>query len=102
VSLHIVTKDVTGVLVAGEWFDVEPGSFRIDAYEFADVSAEEFTEAEDEPALYSGNGQGFGFVLRKSGEVFAGPLASIVAVQRRGGRSDPGRVIAAAGDHAAR
>ncbi|MFB7667012.1 hypothetical protein ACFC1R_24210 [Kitasatospora sp. NPDC056138] len=47
-------------------------------------AAEEFSNAEDEPTLYGNNGRGFEFTSRKSGDVFAGPLASIIAVQRKG------------------
>lgn len=78
-SLAINPANVTGVLLADGWHDVEPGSFAIDAYEYV--------EPDGFVALGGGTvagvpSTGFAFALAAEDQFgITGPLTSILAVR---------------------
>jgi len=101
-GLHIDVRDVTSVLLADGWHDVEPGTFTLDAYEFADTTPDEYANATDDRPLLHGGGAagvcatGFEFAVRdgsekrRGGSLIAGPLTAVLAVQRSGdGKETP-------------
>src|SRR5206468_10039529 len=67
--------EIKHVLLADRWHEVEPESFALDAYEFMDGNQ----------AVARGDGQlitTVGFMFREpGGQIVAGPLSSILAVQ---------------------
>lgn len=78
-SLAIDTAFVTAVLIGGHWFDVEPGSFDLDAYEFLHRWHH---EKDGHKWMNHGpGGPGFTFIGGRNGVVFMGPISSIQAVQ---------------------
>jgi len=74
-SLGIQVNEIKQVLLADRWHEVEKESFALDAYEFMD----------GEQAVARGDGQlitTVGFMFREpGGQIVAGPLSSILAVQ---------------------
>jgi hypothetical protein len=74
-SLGIQVNEIKHVLLADRWHEVEPESFAFDAYEFMDGIQ----------AVVRGDGQlitSVGFMFREpGGQIVAGPLSSILAVQ---------------------
>ncbi|MFD9151723.1 hypothetical protein [Streptomyces diastaticus] len=80
-SLHIDVRNVTGVLLADGWHEVSTGSLQFDAYEYANTTSEEYSNAEHEPILWGGGGTGFQFVDR-DGSLVAGPMSAILATRR--------------------
>ena len=74
-TLGIQLNEIKHVLLADRWHEVEPESFALDAYEFM----------EGAQAVARGDGQlitTVGFKFREpGGQIVAGPLSSILAVQ---------------------
>ena len=74
-TLGIQVNEIKHVLLGDRWHEVEPESFAFDAYEFMDGSQ----------AVVRGDGQlitSVGFMFREpGGQIVAGPLSSILAVQ---------------------
>ena len=74
-SLGIQLEEIKHVLLADRWHEVERGSFALDTYEFMD----------GEQAVARGDGVSIalvGFMFREpGGQIVAGPLSSILAVQ---------------------
>jgi hypothetical protein len=74
-SLGIQVTEIKQVLLADRWHEVEKESFALDTYEFI----------EGEQAVARGDGQlitSVGFMFREpGGQIVAGPLSSILAVQ---------------------
>lgn len=74
-TLGIQLNEIKHVLLADRWHEVESQSFELDAYEFMDR----------DQAVVRGDGQltsSVGFMFREpGGQIVAGPLSSILAVQ---------------------
>jgi len=74
-SLGLQLDEIRAVLLADRWHEVEAHSFLVDEYEFMDGNT----------AVARGDGQLItvaGFMFREpGGQIVAGPLSSIVAVQ---------------------
>jgi hypothetical protein len=74
-TLGIQVNEIKHVLLADRWHEVESQSFALDAYEFMD----------GDQAVARGDGQlitSVGFMFREpGGQIVAGPLSSILAVQ---------------------
>jgi len=74
-TLGIQVYEIKHVLLADRWHEVEPESFALDDYEFMDGNE----------AVARGDGQlitSVGFMFREpGGQIVAGPLSSILAVQ---------------------
>jgi hypothetical protein len=74
-TLGIQVHEIKHVLLADRWHEVESESFALDAYEFMDGAE----------AVARGDGQlitAVGFMFREpGGQIVAGPLSSILAVQ---------------------
>jgi len=74
-SLGIQVNEIKHVLLGDRWHEVEPLSFALDTYEFMDGTQ----------AIVRGDGQlitTVGFMFREpGGQIVAGPLSSILAVQ---------------------
>jgi hypothetical protein len=74
-SLGIQLDEIKHVLLADRWHEVEEASFALDTYEFM----------EGDQAVARGDGQLItvaGFMFREpGGQIVAGPLSSILAVQ---------------------
>ena len=74
-TLGIQVNEIRQVLLADRWHEVEKESFALDAYEFMD----------GDQAVARGDGQlitTVGFMFREpGGQIVAGPLSSILAVQ---------------------
>lgn len=67
---------ISEVLIANEWVSVQPGTFRLDAYEFV----QEHTTAKVQPG--AGNPMmSVGFTFRSDSSRYAGPMSSIRAVK---------------------
>jgi hypothetical protein len=80
-TLGIQVYEIKHVLLADRWHEVEPESFALDDYEFM----------EGNQAVARGDGQlitSVGFMFREpGGQIVAGPLSSILAVQLPRSRS---------------
>ncbi|MFD9685180.1 hypothetical protein ACFWXO_05390 [Kitasatospora sp. NPDC059088] len=72
--LNIEPEAVNRVHIAGEWIDIEPGSFRIAAFTFNSLPQD---------AVDQGGDPGFEFTSRRDRTIVSGPLSSIIAVQRK-------------------
>jgi len=82
-SLAIDCDYIKAVLVADEWYEIVPGSFDIDSYEFRDGGVSD--ESRRKLLLGGGNESMIpsrGFVFTKGGgQTFYGPLTSIQMVR---------------------
>jgi hypothetical protein len=75
-SLAIDITVISEVLIANEWISVQPGTFRLDKYEFV----QEGTTAKVQPG--TGNSMtALGFTFRSGSANYAGPMASIRAIK---------------------
>lgn len=82
-SLWIDVSEVTRVLVGGQWFDVDPRSFDLDAFEFC-----------SDDVMIHGAGEGGvcakGFSFTSNGKRISGPLSAVKAVETKdSGQSKP-------------
>jgi hypothetical protein len=82
-SLAIEIKNVTRVLLADGWHDVEKDSFTVDSYEYI----QSHPNPDRNPLVLHGGGNsgvcaaGFAFRGAVGGEWIAGPLTAILAVE---------------------
>lgn len=81
-SLAINTQKVTAVLLSdGNWYDVEPGSFDLDAYEFFAGDFYENMDYSVTPPLWKDVPCSTGFLFKNSGTLMMGPATAIQAVR---------------------
>lgn len=78
-SLLIDPRRVNAVMVAGQWWDVQPESFDLDSYEYG--------TDDDELDLLHGGGQSgvcaTGYTFKDSGgNVYSGPLTEVQMVRQ--------------------
>jgi hypothetical protein len=76
-SLRIGVDDISAVLLADGWHNVDPMSNRPGAISSFDTDAYEFIDSEGD--VLFGNGTGFRFT--ESGSPLFGPMSSILAVR---------------------
>lgn len=83
-SLCIQPNKITSILVAGEWIDIDPGSFYLDAYEYVDFGDDELSDGD---VWHGGGDSGVcatGFRVTPRGfstQRIQGPLTAIQAVR---------------------
>lgn len=77
-SLSIKTQEITAVLIAGSWYEVKPGSFDLDAYEYAWGTGEgEWCSAGSDSAGWTG----YVFTAPDGRTKMAGPIGAIQSVR---------------------